>query len=156
MRTGVRLTLCLVAACGLLAGVLWLLSGWAASGGLDCRSLAELGEQIRRDTDREKELTREAEALNRLALARAEVIDDLVADRVSLSEAVEGFRRLSEGQPRGPGIGGELPPDHHSTAAVAGWILEWVEWDLRGAPPQRREEVLARLNAESAALTPSR
>jgi hypothetical protein len=145
----VRLLFGLVVVGGVVAGLLCLGGGWAASAGLDVWSLPELGRQIRCEGERAEELARVSDEGYRRVTAKGEVVEDFNAGRVSFNEAVVRFQALGVGRRVGP----ETPPA--AAARARDELRSWVVSSLGRESPERQEEVLARLNAELAALTPA-
>jgi hypothetical protein len=154
----VRLFLCLVATCGLLAGALSAAPDWFAGTGLDVWRLPELQQGVERASRRGKELARVDEVLKRLVVGKYEVSKGLIEGRLCLSEAVTRFRALNEeAASRLRALLGEGPvsaaPRAHLAAdapeaAVVRDVLAVTRGTLETEYPGREEEVLARLDAE--------
>jgi hypothetical protein len=146
MRALPRLSLSLAACVGLVAGFGYAFARWGgvALGDWD---LPEAGRTLLAETRREQDLqARDADCLRRLA-AKHEVIDALLAGRLSLRRAAELFRQIDED------AGGAAAAGTDGDDAAYDNVLAWAENALPDRPGCADE--LARLREErSAALAP--
>jgi hypothetical protein len=80
-------------------GTLYFLPGLAATLGLDVPSLPGLLREVREELARERALEEQNAAVLASAVAKERLIADLIARRLTMAEAVAGFRALDEANP---------------------------------------------------------
>jgi hypothetical protein len=121
---------------------------WYTDLGLDVWNLGEL-ERIRiREKQREAELIRQDEAALRRLEAKGAVVQDLLAGRMTLFEAVAWFKDVNDTYPEVPGDHGTYFSADSEEENLCRQVLAWVEAEVNRLPPGRRTALTNRLRGE--------
>jgi hypothetical protein len=151
MNIYVRAMYCVALLGTALVGLSQYRPAWAASVSLDWWSLPELCEQVRQGERELADGEPHREALLGRMSAKAEVIEDLRAGRLTLRRAAARFRRLNAA----PGAATALPGRFAGAPEEERLCRQVISWAAaadpnESAPTRRRlEEELARLLAQN-------
>jgi hypothetical protein len=149
MKIMFRLLLGLVTGGGL---VTWLFLGppsFVAELGWNPWSLPELYRHIEQENQRRAGLDIRGQVVIDRIAAKEAVIEDLIADRLSLKEAVARFRSLNEAALGHGGDARRICSDAPRDESSCHQVLSWVKAALTDVPAEHAEEVCRHLHEEA-------
>jgi len=122
--------------------------GWAVQIGLDLWNLPELERTLAAHERFREELERKDEAIIARVCAKDQVIHELLAEGLTLTEAAAHFRRLNAAPCEFPGPGPAYFPGETESERYCRQVLQWVDMETLTWERSDAEELRCRLEAE--------
>jgi hypothetical protein len=121
---------------------------WATKVGLDVWNLPDLESRMAAAEQQSADLTRKNALVCDRIEAKEQVLQELLAERMTLLQAAAWFRRLDTATPEVPGAPPDRYPGRTEGERYCYLVMDWALSNREELTPSHAEEIRGRLQAE--------
>ena len=122
--------------------------GWTTTAGLDVWNLPKLERELADNQRLSENLDWQEEIVRDRTVAKSHILQELLARRLTLTEAAARFRGLDHEPAECPERGPDYYAGRTEGERYCREVIQWVRAETMTWPPTRGEETLSRLEAE--------